>query len=66
MGKTQSCKCALMDTALILAALSGSGFRDGNVPATRLTVVFALSGYLPGNARAALVGYCAWLPCEGG
>ena len=44
----------------------GSGFRVGSVPATRLAVVFALSGYGPGNAWAVLFGYCAWLPCEGG
>ena len=36
------------------------------MPATRLIVVSALSGYGPGDAWAVLFGYCAWLPCERG
>ena len=43
-----------------------SGFRVGNVPATRLDVVSAFSGYGPGHVWARLFGYCTWLPCEGG
>ena len=57
--------CALGNTALDLAAFE-FGFRGGSVPATKLIVVSALSGYGPGGARAVLLGAVFGWPCGRG